>query len=539
MCNGAARIPGGTLTALLAFITLGVGWLPTTCTLARATEAKQARTTRACMETERHLEPTAAAGLRRSSSAAALITAARAGDAPATQRRAVRVCCRRQCMAKSLGSVVCIPVVLCATKAQAFSAEAVGLRFEAPAGNEAGHERARPFPQHGRQNTPLSAFNLEAQKGITHALSVVWWPSTCTLATATDLQWPAPKGRKLRRAQEAVAPVLHDALYHAGQTAAEAVAQWAWKNAYEQAGVGALAGVLWYLASTTSNPHLAAFENAAVYTLFGHAGVYLGVVQMTRARSRCRGIGCCTCARAPALGRTAPAQPAPARPAPARPAPAGPAPARRASARPAHAPARPAPARPTPARSGPAPCTRDACTRAACDRAALACADCANGPCTYAACACAACACAACACAAGACAACACAACAFAACAGAACVCAAAARTAPTRHAPARPAPARTAPARPAPARLAPAPPAPARHAPSRHAPARHASARRLRGLRMRGMRLRGLRQRGLRLRGRTCAACACANCARAACACATNHLRDVGTAGWAQFKGL
>ena len=72
------------------------------------------------------------------------------------------------------------------------------------------------------------------------ALSVVWWPSTCTLATATDLQWPAPKGRELLRAQEAVAPVLKDILYPAGQTAAEAVAQWAWKTAYELAGVGVL-----------------------------------------------------------------------------------------------------------------------------------------------------------------------------------------------------------------------------------------------------------------------------------------------------------
>jgi hypothetical protein len=101
--------------------------------------------------------------------------------------------------------------------------------------------------------------------------------------------------------------------------------------------------------------------------------------------------------------------------------------------------------------------------------------------------------------------------------------------TAPPAPATARSARARPAPARPAPARLAPARPAPARPAPSRHAPARHASARRLRGLRRRGLRLRGVRQRGLHLRGRACAACACADCACAACACATRRV-DAGS---------
>ena len=55
MCNGAARIMGGIFMAPMALIALGVGWPTTTCTLASATEAQLACTTRACWKTDRPL----------------------------------------------------------------------------------------------------------------------------------------------------------------------------------------------------------------------------------------------------------------------------------------------------------------------------------------------------------------------------------------------------------------------------------------------------------------------------------------------------
>ena len=515
MCNGAARIMGSAFMVPLALITLGAGWLPTTCTLATATEAKQAGAVLACLETDRPSRPPGGCrpgGARTRFSASWCAhgmrgrttqgcTHARSVEAqaayhvwrtawscwidPAGGRCWGWFCCRILKRRRWRGSGGAAVQRLVAARLAPSSGPMGGQRQRRW---QCGHGRPRmdrvraaqlchhaPKPRapadapHGADGTPVTPgpYSSGCWQGRQYD-GAAWsggrpsqkYPrrrkdSTCTSSSATSDE----KHCKERDEKERKAEMTEEAWAHVLVTN-EDFAAWA-KNVVELKGTHIKEA--FEMQGTARPPsHKSRSLNLKIKELYNYASASLASGGPRRRRP----------------GDHAPVQPAPARPAPTRPALAGPAPARRASARPAPAPARPAPARPDTARNAPAPCACGACARAACACAACTCADGATCACDCAVCACAACACAARACAAGACAACACATCAFAAYAGAACVCAATARTAPARPAPARRAPARPAPARP-----------------------------RLCGLRLRGLRLRGLRLRHQARRRRQCTA--------------------------------